>query len=85
MQEAKTYDVYVIMRARIALRKKGLIPVEDKAIENDIIRNEMTAIKACRGKPVSTEEIIAAFHKGDEVSAVFLFLSCAQNQQKQSL
>lgn len=62
----------MIMRARIALRKAGLIPLEDKATENALIEEEMGKIKQSRGRAVLMGEILDAFHKGEEVSSAFM-------------
>ncbi|KAH9486088.1 hypothetical protein JR316_0000152 [Psilocybe cubensis] len=66
VHDAKTYDVYVIMRARVALRKAGLIPLKDKVEETSLIEEEMQNIKRGKGRVVTLGEILSAFHKGEE-------------------
>ena len=68
----KKFDVYVSMRARIALRKAGLIPIYDKkdgeALEASLIDSEINAVKSgSPGYPVTVNDIINAFIRGDEV------------------
>jgi LEA14-like dessication related protein len=61
IRDAKRLDVYVAMRARIALRKAKLpIPVEK-------VNQEMVKIRNHNGRPVSIEDIVAAFDRGAEV------------------
>ncbi|KDR85964.1 hypothetical protein GALMADRAFT_219022 [Galerina marginata CBS 339.88] len=62
----KSFDCYVSMRSRIALRKAGAIPLEDKDVEEDIINAEMAAFRANGGLPVTEEDVIAAFSQGEE-------------------
>lgn len=72
--DCKKHDVYVSMRARIALRKAGKLPVKDKAgaeretEETQLVDSEILAVKGARGHPVSKEDIVEAFCKGEEVS-----------------
>jgi len=64
-------DVYLSMRVRIALRKAGVIPMEDKKKEEECIAKEKRAVKSNKknlGKyAVSEEDVIKAFSDGDEV------------------
>lgn len=57
----KLWDVYVAMRARIALRKDG-VPLSDEAVKTQIkdIKNNV-------GLPVSIQDIISALQSGEEV------------------
>lgn len=64
------------MRARIALRLAGLIPVKDatgdeKANEEEVVKDEIKAIQRGNGRYVREEDIIAALSRGDEVSLYF--------------
>ena len=53
------------MRIRIALRKVGLIPLDDKEEEETLIVESM----ACQSDfKVTEEDIRTALYKGDEVS-----------------
>lgn len=63
-------DVYIEMRARIALRKYGLIPLENKDAEGEVIVAEVLAIKADKGRELTPDEVISAICRGDEVSFV---------------
>ncbi|KAJ3520714.1 hypothetical protein NMY22_g12627 [Coprinellus aureogranulatus] len=60
-------DYYVSMRARIALRKAGLLPAQDSASERKLVDRERALIAAYEGHPVSQQDIIDAFERGDEV------------------
>ncbi|KDR85968.1 hypothetical protein GALMADRAFT_235162 [Galerina marginata CBS 339.88] len=62
----KAFDVYVSMRARIALRVASTLPAEDKETEEDLIKAEMQAVKNKKGLPVTEEDVITALSKGDE-------------------
>ncbi|KAF8177598.1 hypothetical protein BJ912DRAFT_1063501 [Pholiota molesta] len=62
----KQFDEYFAMRARIALRLASIIPMDDKDEEERIISEEVDSIKKDRGRPVSSDNIIAAFSDGDE-------------------
>ena len=70
----KQFDVYVSMRARIALRKHGCIPLEDKKREEALIDKEIDFVKANNGRPVGARDIIGALERGDEV-CLFSFFS----------
>lgn len=71
--DCKLHDCYVSMRARIALRKAGKLPVTDgmgeaKTAEEDRrVKDEIIAVKNNRGLPVGKDDIIEAFCKGEEV------------------
>ena len=69
----KQFEVYVSMRARIALRKHGCIPLEDKKKEETLIEKEIDSVKANNGRPVDAGDIIGALERGDEV-CLFSFL-----------
>lgn len=61
IRDGKQWDIYVAMHARIALRKAKLpTPVEK-------VNEEMANIRANNGRPVSVEDVIAAFEDGTEV------------------
>ncbi|KAF8957580.1 hypothetical protein BDZ97DRAFT_1924462 [Flammula alnicola] len=62
----KKFDVYVSMRARIALRLASIIPIDDKAEEKNLILEEVLAVKNGKGRPVTEDDIICAFSKGNE-------------------
>ncbi|KAJ2911597.1 hypothetical protein MD484_g8818, partial [Candolleomyces efflorescens] len=66
----KAFDCYVSMRARIALRKRGEIPVNEAADGDSyyacLVIQEMESIKQGRGKFLTEEDIIDAFTRGDE-------------------
>ncbi|PPQ75509.1 hypothetical protein CVT26_015841, partial [Gymnopilus dilepis] len=67
--DTKRFEVYVAMRARIALRLAGKIPpkgVHDEDLDHDIVRDEIKAIQRGNGRSVREDEIIAAFSRGDE-------------------
>ena len=70
----KQFEVYVSMRARIALRKHGCIPLEDKKKEKTVIEKEIESVKANNGRPVDAGDIIRALERGDEVRLFFHFL-----------
>lgn len=55
------------MRARIALRKFGLLSVDNKDTHDLLISQEMEKIKQGKGRDLSEEDIIDAFSRGDEV------------------
>ncbi|KAJ3547078.1 hypothetical protein NMY22_g1799 [Coprinellus aureogranulatus] len=48
-------------RARIALRKAGLLPVGNRALEVELVRQELERVKNGEGHPVGRKDIIAAF------------------------
>ncbi|KAF9562269.1 hypothetical protein CPC08DRAFT_761565 [Agrocybe pediades] len=54
------------MRARIALRKRGLLPVDDKKAEEDLVDTEVQNVRENRGIALSEEEVISAICRGDE-------------------
>ena len=56
------------MTARIALRKAGLLPALDEGVEAKLVKAELENIKIRKGSPVTQEDVIAAFDRGDEVS-----------------
>ncbi|KAJ3533682.1 hypothetical protein NMY22_g7235 [Coprinellus aureogranulatus] len=59
-------DYYASMRARIALRKAGLLPVQDNS-EFILVKQELSRIRAQVGHPIDRDDIIAAFERGDEM------------------
>jgi hypothetical protein len=65
--------VYVSMRARIALRKAGVLPVDDAKEEDMLVKAEMDKVKGNKGTQVTEDDIIQALDRGDEVS----FFLCA--------
>jgi hypothetical protein len=76
----KKFDVYVAMRARIALRKAGILPVvgmtdeEKDEEEKSLIETEMLRIRRREGTPVDRDDIIMAFCKGEEVCQSYCFI-----------
>ncbi|KAF9525904.1 hypothetical protein CPB83DRAFT_908867 [Crepidotus variabilis] len=63
----KLFEVYVSMRARIALRKAGILPIDDKEAEEILVAAEVVAVK--NKKPlyeVNAKDIVKAFRRGDE-------------------
>lgn len=64
------------MRARIALRKEGIIPPSstDPDAEDTLIQAELKDIQKGGGKIVTENDIIAAFSRGDEVSSSIFFI-----------
>jgi hypothetical protein len=75
-------DVYLSMRVRIALRKAGAIPLEDKNREKELVEQEKLAVKA--GRPchsVTEDDIIKAFLKGDEVGNLLILSRDILNPQ----
>ena len=69
----KQFDVYVSMRARIALRKDLSIPLKDKNKEEALIDEEIRAVKMNKGRPVDVNDVVDALEDGDEVR---LFVIC---------
>ncbi|KIK01843.1 hypothetical protein K443DRAFT_132155 [Laccaria amethystina LaAM-08-1] len=80
LMKGKAFDVYVAMRARIALRKHNVIPLERLVLEDgkpetdeqvavrskSLEDGEIKAIKHKKGLEVESEDIIRAFSCGDE-------------------
>ncbi|KAF5311336.1 hypothetical protein D9611_012629 [Ephemerocybe angulata] len=62
----KKSDVYAAMRARIALRKAGVLPVDDKEGEEALLLKEMGDVKKGKGRPVTEGDVLEAFKNGDE-------------------
>ncbi|KAF9461373.1 hypothetical protein BDZ94DRAFT_1299267 [Collybia nuda] len=60
IRDGKQWDIYVAMRARIALRKAK------QGVTADKVDEEMVKIKNNNGRPVSIEDIISAFENGAE-------------------
>lgn len=50
------------MRARIALRAKN------RTLTDETVKNEVSKIKEHHGIPLTEQEVISAFNRGDEVS-----------------
>lgn len=69
----KQFTVYVSMRARIALRKAGCIPLEDKSKEDALIDEEIDAVRVNKGRPVSVDDVVNALGRGDGGPSFFLF------------
>ena len=67
IMKMKAFDVYVGMRARIALRKFKLLPAKNDQDEQKLVNAEIEAIKKGKGRNVTETEIITAFSKGEEV------------------
>ncbi|KAK0486276.1 hypothetical protein IW261DRAFT_1454689 [Armillaria novae-zelandiae] len=63
---SKKADVYVAMRARIALRKHGLRVDNDSDMTKDEKRKVMNEIKAREPLAITAEEIVDAFRNDDE-------------------
>ncbi|CAA7270712.1 unnamed protein product [Cyclocybe aegerita] len=63
---AKEQTVYVRMRARIALRKAGLIPLADEKEEARLIEKEVKAVVRSSGLPVREQDLIDALCRGEE-------------------
>ncbi|KIM36928.1 hypothetical protein M413DRAFT_448847 [Hebeloma cylindrosporum] len=61
-------DLCSAMRARIALRKEGSIPLtpSDSDAEDDLVYEELEAFRKGRGNIVTEDDIISAFSRGDE-------------------
>ncbi|KAJ3534018.1 hypothetical protein NMY22_g7102 [Coprinellus aureogranulatus] len=57
-------------RARIALRKAGLLPVGNRALEVELVRQELERVKKGEGHPVGRKDIISAFEHGEEAVPV---------------
>ncbi|KAF6746320.1 hypothetical protein DFP72DRAFT_923167 [Ephemerocybe angulata] len=62
----KKSDVYAAMRARIALRKAGVLPVDDKEGEEALLLKGMGDVKRGKGRPVTEGDVLEAFKNGDE-------------------
>jgi hypothetical protein len=75
----KKFDVYVSMRARIALRKVGVLPVADAHEAEILVKAEMDKIRASKGTEVTEDEIMGALNRGDEVSFFFLGVTLSSN------
>jgi hypothetical protein len=54
------------MRARIYLRKKNLLPSDNKS-QTAAVEQEMNRIRKRQGGKLSPEDVIAALARGDEV------------------
>ncbi|TFK34128.1 hypothetical protein BDQ12DRAFT_378449 [Crucibulum laeve] len=65
---SKKCEPYVAMRARVALRKDGLLPVDDELKAEALVQKQMCAIKGGKGKTISVtvKELISALERGDE-------------------
>ncbi|KAJ7472917.1 hypothetical protein B0H11DRAFT_2282735 [Mycena galericulata] len=59
---SKKWEVYVRMRARIALRKTGRLVADD----DEAVAREMQRIKAKRGIPLTVDDVIEALSRGEE-------------------
>ena len=60
-------DYHTSMAARIALRKAGLLPAPNEAAEDQLVKEELQRIKIRKGRPITQDDGIAAFERGDEV------------------
>jgi len=65
----KKHKLFNVVRARIALRKEGIIPPSstDPDAEDTLIQTEVKAIRKKVGKNITEDDVIAAFSRGDEV------------------
>ncbi|KAF5322648.1 hypothetical protein D9619_002216 [Psilocybe cf. subviscida] len=61
-------ECYASMRARITLRAVGLIPLDNKEQEEQLIRDEVNNIqsKKRKGKNITIDQVLKAFARGDE-------------------
>ncbi|KAF9481102.1 hypothetical protein BDN70DRAFT_992137 [Pholiota conissans] len=73
----KSIEVYVSMRARIALRFSSMIPASNKDEEDRLVKREVEAIKANKGRRISEQNIIDAFCRGDEGIDIIL-MTCVK-------
>jgi hypothetical protein len=71
----KKFDVYVEMRARIALRKAGL-PLSVKNVEKETHEIKTQKTRG-RPRPVNLTDIIAALESGEEVRNT-KFIRCVE-------
>ena len=55
-------------RARIALRKAGLLPQDTLALEKEMVKQELERVKLGDGHPVEPRDVVEAFERGEEVS-----------------
>jgi len=62
----KQFDVYLSMRARIALRKVGVLPVDDAREEEMLVKAEMDKVRGNKGTEVTEDDIVEALNRGDE-------------------
>ena len=61
------------MRCRIALRKAGVLPVDNKIEEEQLVNAEEVKVKANRGTYVTEDDILQALYRGDEVSLFYYY------------
>lgn len=59
--KTKQWDIYVAMRARIALRKV------DMPLQVEQVEEEIKNIRSNNGRPITVEDIMAALECGEEV------------------
>ena len=57
------------MRARIALRKAGVLPAQDLESEEGLVNEEVVKMRKKQGKPVDQDDVLGALRRGDEVSS----------------
>ncbi|KAF9480886.1 kinase-like protein [Pholiota conissans] len=77
---------YRLIRARIALRLSSIIPIDDKQEEQSIIQKEVTMIKKGQGRPVSEDDVIAAYSNGEEFAPSAYFIPfCLSSSSHESL
>ena len=69
----KQSNVYIAMRCRIALRKAGVLPVDNEIEEQRLVEAEKIKVKANRGTEVTEDDILQALERGEEVSFFFFF------------
>ncbi|KAF9480887.1 hypothetical protein BDN70DRAFT_931371 [Pholiota conissans] len=70
LNEGKRFNIFRVIRARIALRLASVIPIEHKA-KNGIVKKEALAIKKGKGLPLSEDNIITAFSNEEEQIDIF--------------
>jgi hypothetical protein len=61
-------DYYPAIRARVALRKAGLLPAPNISDHERLVEEGLEHVRSEQGHPVDRDDIIAAFECGDEVS-----------------
>jgi hypothetical protein len=55
------------MRARIALRKGGFLPTDNKNLEKELVRQEMLRFNTGRPSQLTQEDVISSLSRGEEV------------------
>ena len=62
-----TSEYYLSMRARIALRKGGFLPTDNKDFEKELVRQEMLRFNTGRPSQLTHEDVISSLSRGEEV------------------